>query len=89
MIIEYSSGFYLLYLFQDLIHLSNALLMGVIALSTVLLQVPTHLKLMKKATPQLITKLIHTNWIRTISWTIRSGIVIYLLKRFISLHAPF
>lgn len=87
MIVEYSSGLYLLYVYQDVMQLSNVLLMGVIAASTIWFQVPIHLKLMKEAQPELINKLIHTNWIRTISWSIRAAIIIYLIYSFISPHA--
>lgn len=83
MVVESLSGLYLLYYNQTLLHLINVLLLIIIGLSTFLFQAPIHLKLMIDPSPKLINRLIHTNWIRTISWSIRSGIVIYFMMKYV------
>lgn len=81
MTIELASALYLLYHSLSPIHFLNVGLLGIIGLSTALFQVPIHLKLSRHATSALIDKLILTNWIRTISWTIRMIILAVLLSQ--------
>ncbi len=80
MTIELSTGLYLLYLDQSFWLWLNLALLGIIALSTAFFQVPMHLRLMKEVNPPLIKKLIRTNWIRTIAWTLRMIIMWVLLN---------
>lgn len=79
MVIEMLTGLYLLYLTPEWPYILNAILLIIIALSTAIFQVPYHLRLMQKTDQSLIKKLIHTNWIRTLSWTSRGFILSYLL----------
>jgi hypothetical protein len=58
----------------------GAVLVVVIWLSTFLLQVPQHNTLQHTFNPDAHSRLVSTNWIRTIAWTIRSVIVLYLLR---------
>ncbi len=83
MTIEVITGFYLLYHHIDAIYLLNTFFLGLIWLSTMIFQVPIHLKLIKKATSSLIEKLILTNWIRTISWSARIIILGMLLFKYL------
>lgn len=85
MVIEMATGLYLLYHNINLMHFLNIGFLGLIALSTVIFQVPIHLKLSKNATTKLINKLVLTNWIRTISWTIRVVILAMLLSQNLTL----
>lgn len=78
MVIELLTGMILLYYHPEWTYLINVFLLGVIGFSTFIFQVPIHLKLMREASPALIQKVIDTNWVRTLSWTIRSGILVYL-----------
>ncbi len=80
MTVELITGLYLLFSFPDYLNFLNVFLMGIIGLSTAVFQVPIHLKLRSKASSKLIDKLIRTNWIRTISWTIRMIILAVLLS---------
>jgi len=83
MTVELVSGLYLLYQDMSLVYVLNVGLLIAIGFSTMLFQVPIHLRLAKKATSQLIDKLILTNWIRTISWSARMVLLcILLLKHF-------
>lgn len=84
MIIELLTGLYLLYALPSWLTISNVLFLGMIWLSTMIFQVPMHLQLMQIASPEKINKLISTNWIRTISWTIRSVIMAMLLLELVS-----
>lgn len=61
----------------------NLGLFALICLSTVVWQVPIHLKLRNSADSALITKLIRTNWVRTICWTLRSALLCLVLYRLI------
>ena len=82
MTVEMLTGLYLVYQNQEPLYLINTGLLIVIALSTAFLQVPYHLKLMQVADRTLIKKLIRTNWIRTLSWTIRMVILCVLLDQY-------
>lgn len=79
MTLELLTGLYLLYLNLESPYMINVLLLVVIGLSTALLQVPIHLKLAQKGSSQLIRRVIRTNWIRTLSWSIRSMVLLYLM----------
>ncbi len=47
------------------------ILLGIIWVSTLLIQIPLHNKLNSKFDENLIIMLVKTNWIRTICWSIR------------------
>jgi hypothetical protein len=59
---------------------AGAALVVVIWLSTFLLQVPQHDKLHHAFSAQAHSRLVSTNWIRTIAWTIRSVLVLLMLR---------
>lgn len=62
-----STGFYLVML---------------IWICTAVLQVPLHRKLSKGKDPQLIKRLIQTNWIRTFLWTIKAILtLLYIINK--------
>ncbi|MEO1258993.1 MAG: hypothetical protein AAFZ15_09345 [Bacteroidota bacterium] len=52
-------------------YLISAAVVGAIWLSTMTLQIPQHQVLDKKKNEKAIDKLIKTNWIRTILWTLK------------------
>ena len=79
MTIEVITGIILLYNYPEDLYIANIALLGVIWLSTLIFQVPIHIKLMSEGSPKLITKVIRTNWIRTLSWTVRSLILGYII----------
>ncbi len=54
-------------------------LLGVIWMSTAFLQVPLHGRLAAGFTQEACDALVSTNWLRTVAWTIRSGIVVLIL----------
>ena len=56
-----------------------ATLLGVALLSTIVLQVPIHAKLVERHDPQLVEQLVATNWIRTVAWTARGGLLAAVL----------
>jgi len=84
MTIELLTGLILLYNYQNSLYLLNIVLLTIIWLSTLVFQVPIHLKLMQEGSPKLITKVIKTNWIRTLSWTARTLLMSYLVWTLIS-----
>lgn len=56
-------------------------LVGVIWASTALLQVPMHNRLAAGFDPSAHRVLVSTNWIRTVAWTLRGLLVLWLLGR--------
>ncbi len=52
--------------------------------ATGLFSVPAHSKLEKSKNDEAINKLILTNWIHTILWTMKTGVSFYLLMKFMS-----
>ncbi len=47
--------------------------------STLYIQSPIHGKLMEKFDADLVNKLVWTNWIRTILWTVRGALVLWMI----------
>ena len=56
----------------------NGVLSLAIWISTIAIQVPLHQKLQNKHDIKLIKRLIYTNWIRVILWTLRAVLVLYI-----------
>ncbi|MGI9550889.1 MAG: hypothetical protein ACR2MT_06810 [Aurantibacter sp.] len=79
MTVELFSGLWVLFAAYSDLFLTNMILLAIIWGSTFVFQVPIHLQLAKNPTHKLMSRLIRTNWIRTLSWTMRSGILAYLL----------
>lgn len=57
--------------------LAALVLLGVIWVSTALVQVPLHNQLASGFHPQVHQQLVKSNWMRTIAWTLRTGLVAY------------
>lgn len=57
----------------------GAVLAGVIWWSTFFIQVPLHNHLQEGKNTDTINRLIATNWIRTVAWSVRGGIAIGIL----------
>ena len=57
----------------------GALLLGVIWLSTFLIQVPCHEKLAVSFQAAVHRRLVATNWIRTLCWTLRAGLALAMM----------
>lgn len=53
--------------------------LGGVHASTVLLQVPAHARLSSGADPGVILRLVRTNWIRTVGWTVRAVLASVML----------
>jgi hypothetical protein len=66
---------------------SGAALLGVIWLSTAVLQIPLHRELSRGMNKPAIERLIATNWIRTIAWTARGALMIWAVSRSLSNRA--
>ncbi len=83
MTLELFSGLWYLYTDHNKLFLYNMLALALIWTSTFIFQVPLHLKLTREGDPRTIDRLIHTNWIRTLAWTVRSVLLGYLMVRII------
>jgi len=79
MTVELITALVLIYQQFELLYILNIIFLALIWLSTMVYQVPMHLKLMIIASNETISKLIRTNWIRTLGWTVRSGILLIIL----------
>lgn len=58
---------------------AGGVLAVVIWVSTFFVQVPLHNRLQQGKNPDTIDRLIATNWIRTVAWTLRGGIAVGML----------
>jgi hypothetical protein len=56
-------------------------LVGVIWFSTAFLQVPQHSILSQGFNERAYEMLVQSNWLRTLAWSLRSGLVVYWLYR--------
>ena len=56
-----------------------ALLLGVALASTVLVQVPLHARLAAAHADDIATRLVVTNWVRTVAWTARGLLMVAVL----------
>ena len=56
-------------------------LLGVIWLSTALLQVPRHRLLGGGFDPAVARALVASNWLRTVAWTLRAGLALAMVAR--------
>jgi hypothetical protein len=80
MFFEAASAVALVFLFPGkLMVWTGITLLGIIWLSTFLMQVPQHRKLEKGFDSQAHHRLVSTNWIRTLAWSARSLVVLTLL----------
>lgn len=62
-------------------------LVGLLWASTVFLQIPLHNRLHRAYDLETIHRLVWSNWIRTIAWTFRAGLVLIWVDRLASLSA--
>lgn len=75
-----SAGGLLLAGSRDPLFLASLLPLAVIWLSTWLVQVPLHRRLEKGFTAEAHQRLVRSNWVRTLGWTLR-GICVLMLGR--------
>lgn len=80
MLVEAAAVALLLLVKRDAWTLAGAALLAAIWLSTAFLQVPMHNVLANAFDADAHIRLVQTNWIRTIAWTVRGGIALYLLR---------
>lgn len=65
--------------FQNQLFIASAVLFVLIWLSTALMQVPCHNKLLHGFNSSIHKKLVRSNWIRTIAWSLR-GLLLILIS---------
>ncbi len=66
---------------------ANLIGLGLIWASTILIQVPAHMTLRNRFENSAYQRLVRTNWIRTILWSIRLMLVFYLVVSSLSLFS--
>lgn len=69
---------------RSLPHLAASALTLVVWGSTFFIQVPMHESLSQNFSPETIRNLVASNWIRTVSWTLRSLILLYITARWLN-----
>lgn len=60
---------------------TGLILLTIIWISTALIQVPSHSKLAAGYTPSEVNRLVNYNWIRTLLWTARLAVMLFILSR--------
>lgn len=85
MVIELLSGAWLAHFLSDfrnsLLFAASGAVLIVVWLSTFFIQVPCHQSLTEKFSQQVHRKLVLSNWVRTIGWTVRSiALAIFVFK---------
>lgn len=65
---------------RDPLFLMSLGLLAAIWLSTATLQAPIHRRLLAGKDPRLLDRLISTNWIRTVAWTLRAACLILVFS---------
>jgi hypothetical protein len=63
-------------------------LVGLIWASTGLLQAPIHQSLVSGFDPDAHRRLVMTNWIRTVAWTLRAGLALWMLAPLLRPASP-
>lgn len=56
-------------------------LVGIVWIMTAFVQVPLHNQLMSGFDQTIYQALVNTNWVRTIAWSARSGVLLYAVGR--------
>ena len=80
MLIELAAPVLLPFQRRDPWTLAGVALLALIWASTALLQIPLHNALSTGFDAEVHARLVHTNWIRTIAWTVRGVLALYLLR---------
>lgn len=80
MLIEATSAAVLLALVPSALTATNAFMLALIWASTFFVQVPLHGRLSNGHNADVMRKLVVTNWVRTILWSVRGGLALILLS---------
>lgn len=78
MLLELALSVWWIYTQADLNSYVHGLLLAGIWFSTFLIQVPCHNKLSTGKDTQVIEKLVRTNWIRTVLWSLKTGLLLFI-----------
>lgn len=81
MLLEMVTALWLLAAAPDLFTIGGAALLAIIWASTALLQVPAHRRLESGFDAHAHGRLVRTNWLRTLAWSLRSGLAMMLLMQ--------
>jgi len=83
MVAELLTGLWLAYRFlhRSEVFLASLIFLAVAWLSTLFIQAPLHKRLSSGYDAALVRKLVATNWIRTLSWTARVGLLLWAIWR--------
>lgn len=74
-----TAGLLLIQAPKDPVWWANAIGVGLIWASTFFIQVPLHGQLSEQFSESAHLQLVQSNWIRTVLWTLRSGLLVYVL----------
>ena len=62
------------------IWIGSGVLLAIVWLSTALIQVPAHQKLGSGFDESVHAWLVNSNWIRTVAWSLRGGLILWLVR---------
>lgn len=79
MLLELTSGLWIIFELFNIFIVIEMIWLGIIWLSTFAIQMPLHRKLSKQYNQRHQRLLVQTNWIRTIFWSLRSGLLAYYM----------
>ena len=83
MLLELASGLWIVFEVFNILIVINMIWLGIIWLSTFAIQMPLHRKLAKQYNQRQQRLLVRTNWIRTIFWSLRCGLLAYYMLNWI------
>lgn len=88
MLLEVAVAGWLVWLgLRDLLFVSGLVCLAAVWISTGLIQVPLHDRLSQGYDAELVERLIRSNWIRTIAWTVRAVLLTWGLANGLDLLA--
>ena len=83
MLVELITGIILLWIRPAGVTLIHAMLgvalIAVVCISTQFVQVPCHTRLSQSFDPSVHRRLVSTNWVRTVTWSLRGLLVIWMI----------
>jgi hypothetical protein len=68
---------------QTTLYWISLILLGFIWIHTVFIATPIHNQLTSAFQADLIRKLVNMNWLRTVAWTLRAGVILWILYKVI------
>jgi len=82
MLLEFLTGLWMWWYaagLQKILFLVGLILIGVCWITTLFVQIPCHLILIRAKEERIVNRLIQMNWIRTLAWSLRVGLLLKIM----------